>query len=150
MLVRGCAFPGLKFDSYLHFHVVGILEIAESCLGVKLTTALAYDLTLDEPPAQVQLVDQTRLLPDMPVTVVHCEPEVAADMPQRSWYTVYPPVASESHCPHMVVALSWRDLVGAGEAAARPAKMPGARTESFILGKAYSQRLWMAQEVMEV
>jgi hypothetical protein len=32
-------------------------------------------------------------------------PDVAADSPQRSWYTMYDPVATESHCPQIVVAL---------------------------------------------
>lgn len=35
------------------------------------TTALAKDLTDEEPPAQVHLVDQTRVLPETEVTVVH-------------------------------------------------------------------------------
>jgi hypothetical protein len=59
-------------------------EIAEICLDVKLTTALAYDLTELDPPAQVHDVDQTSVPLLSEVTVVHCDPEVAADSPHRS------------------------------------------------------------------
>jgi hypothetical protein len=92
--------------TYLHDQVVGMLEMEERVLAVKLTTALAKDFTLEEPPdhdpAMIrqtwrqgilliwthcwysQLVDQTSLLLVIPVTVVHWLP-VPELSPQRSW-----------------------------------------------------------------
>jgi hypothetical protein len=72
----------------LQSQVVGMLLIAEICLTVAVTTALANDLTEEEPPAQVQEVDHDKVPLLSPLTVVHWEPELAADSPQRSWYTV--------------------------------------------------------------
>lgn len=66
-----------------------MLVMAENCnLVVLLTTAFAKDFTWLEPPAQVQEVDQTSVLPESDVIVLHCEPDVASASFQRSWYTV--------------------------------------------------------------
>lgn len=59
--------------------------MALSCLLTLIKPTLEYDLTLEEPPAQVQDVDQTAVVPETEVTVVHCEPEVASDAPQLFW-----------------------------------------------------------------
>lgn len=74
-----------RWGTHDHCQVVGIEVYAESCLDVKLTTALAYDLTELDPPAQVHEVDQTKVELLSEVTVVHCDPEVAADSPHKSW-----------------------------------------------------------------
>lgn len=56
---------------YVYFHVLGMLLIAETCLAAVLTTTFAKDLTELDPPAQVQLVDQARVVPLKEFTVVH-------------------------------------------------------------------------------
>jgi len=48
------------------------------------TTTFAKDFTELDPPAQVQFVDHEMVLPDKESNVLHCEPDVAADSPQRS------------------------------------------------------------------
>lgn len=49
-----------------------MLEIAETWYPVDwVTTTLAYDLTELDPPAQVQLVDQTIVLPERELKVLH-------------------------------------------------------------------------------
>lgn len=45
--------------------------MAEICLTVAVTTALAYDLTDEEPPAQLQEVDHDKVPLLSPFTVVH-------------------------------------------------------------------------------
>ena len=52
---------------------------------VVVSAAFAYDFTELGPPAQVQLVDHEIAPLVTESTVVHCEPEVALDLPQRSW-----------------------------------------------------------------
>jgi hypothetical protein len=37
------------------------------------------------------------------VQCMHCEPEVAADSPQRSAWSEYGPAVEVSYCPHFVV-----------------------------------------------
>lgn len=68
--------------------------------------------------------------------VLHWLPEVAASMPHRSWYRVYVPVATVSHCPQISVARSLMVLEGAGAEAgmAVATARAGARTaRSFIV-----------------
>lgn len=77
--------------------MLGILLMADTCCAAMVTTTFAKDLTELDPPAHVQLVDQAKVPLVSEVTVVHCDPDVAADSPQRSWYTVYVPVTTESH-----------------------------------------------------
>ena len=48
-----------------------MLLIAEICLAVALTTALANDLTEEDPPAQVQEVDHCNVPFSSELTVVH-------------------------------------------------------------------------------
>lgn len=48
-----------------------MLLIAEICFTVAVTTALAYDLTEEEPPAQVQEVDHDNVPSLSELTVVH-------------------------------------------------------------------------------
>jgi hypothetical protein len=67
--------------TYLHFPVLGIEVMAEAFFAVIPTTAFANDLTEVDPPAHVHDVDQTRAALLSEVTVVHCEPDVAADSP---------------------------------------------------------------------
>jgi hypothetical protein len=56
----------------LQSQVVGILLIADICLIVDwVTTAFAYDLTWEEPPAQVHEVDHTNVPLLSAVTVEH-------------------------------------------------------------------------------
>lgn len=50
---------------------MGILLIAEICLTVAVTTALANDLTEEEPPAHVHEVDHDRVPLLSELTVVH-------------------------------------------------------------------------------
>jgi hypothetical protein len=60
--------------TYLQSHVVGMEEMAEISLAVKLRAALANDLTELEPPDHDHDVDHLSLLLEMPVTVVHWLP----------------------------------------------------------------------------
>lgn len=55
----------------LHFQVLGMLLMAETFLTLVLTTALANDLTDEEPPAQVQEVDHDNVPLLTELTVVH-------------------------------------------------------------------------------
>lgn len=112
----------------MYFQVEGMVLMVESLMPVLcLYTALAYDLTDDEPPAQDHAVDQARVVPEREVYVVHWLPEVAADSPHRLLYRVYVPVATESHCPQKVLALF--SMVAVGAAQALPARKAGRRSE---------------------
>lgn len=71
-------------DTYLQDQTAVSDEISANVVAVKSSAAFAYDLTFDEPPAHVHAVCHDRMLLLKPVTVVHCEPLVAYDSPQRS------------------------------------------------------------------
>lgn len=76
------------------------------------------------PPVQDHDVDQARVESVSESTVVHWLPVPASSF-QRSWYTVYVPVSTVSHCPQMDVAARFSTGVGAGEADARAATRAG-------------------------
>lgn len=63
--------------TYDHSQVDGMELIAESCVSTSTRATLEYDLTLLEPPAHVQEVDQTTESSVTESKVVHWEPEVA-------------------------------------------------------------------------
>jgi hypothetical protein len=66
-----------------------------------------------DPPAHVHFVCHLSELPLSPSTAEHCDPEMAEDMPHRSWYRVYTPLAWESHCPHKSAAMVVAQRTGA-------------------------------------
>lgn len=88
----------------MYFHVVGMEEMAESCVALMVRATLAKDLTELElrgkscyfrsgstiqgaetyPPAQVQSVCHAMVVPDRLSTPEHWLPEVALLSPQRS------------------------------------------------------------------
>jgi hypothetical protein len=79
---RGCRRG--RDETYDQCQVLGMEEMAESCLfGVM--AALAYDLTLLDPPSHVHEVDHTKVPLVSESTVVHCDPDVAAASSHRSW-----------------------------------------------------------------
>jgi len=62
------------------------IELIRTPVVVRAT--LAYDLTLEDAPSQVQAVDQTMTSPFNESMVENCDPEVAAASSQTFWYTV--------------------------------------------------------------
>lgn len=70
--------------NYLHCHTAVRVDMSAKVVGVKSRATLAYDLTLEEPPAHVHWVFHETMLLVRAVTVVHCEPLVAEDSPHKS------------------------------------------------------------------
>lgn len=71
-------------STYVYSHTAVMVEIADSSAGVKTSETSAKDLTSEEPPAHVQVVDHEMMPLVTLLTVVHCEPLVASASPQRS------------------------------------------------------------------